>query len=103
MAELAADLALADAISASGESRRERILSPDLRRVLDGEIPNPLIVREFLHQGHVVREQEYADRLGWLPPTYFICPADRICEVGTGRSAAEAVADKLAKREREAA
>jgi hypothetical protein len=65
--------------------------------------PDSLLVRVFRHRGHVVHEKAFADRLGFLPATYFICPSIAAGKIGTGPTPDQAVADKLAKREREAA
>lgn len=61
------------------------------------------LIRAFRHKGHLVHEKAFPDRLGFLPASYFICPADAVAEIGTGRTPEAAVADKLAKRAREAA
>ena len=64
---------------------------------------DPIVIRTLRHRGHVVREQAYPDRLGFLPATYFVCPTDAVAEIGTGRTPDEAVANKLTQRRREAA
>lgn len=64
---------------------------------------DPHTIRTFRHKGHIVQEQAYPDRLGFLPPSYFICPAEAAAQIGTGRTPDEAVADKLAKRTKEVA